>query len=58
MRTYGAFIRRELCSQTWTSGTITDGVNDPVSAGWGHSSGTTRGSFTPSFVQRLGHLQL
>jgi len=53
--TCGAFICRNLCAQTWTCGTATDGVNDPVSAGWGHSPARTAGSFTPSFVQRLQH---
>lgn len=53
-----AFSRHDLCAQTWTCGTATDGVNDPVSTGWGHSPVRTRGSFTPSFVQRLQQLHL
>jgi len=55
MHTCGALIATDRCAQTWTCGTATDGVNDPVSAGWGHSSARTAGSFTPSFVQRLQH---
>ena len=36
--------------QTATWGTTNDGVNDPVSALWGHPRGRTAGSFTPSLV--------
>ena len=55
VRVDGAFVLHKLYSQTATCGTPNDGVNDPVSAAWGHWRGRTAGSFTPSLVQRQGH---
>jgi hypothetical protein len=43
------------CANTATCDTTNDGVNDPVSTAWGHTQGTTPGSFTPSLVHRLRH---
>jgi hypothetical protein len=51
----GAFVVHDLCAQTATCGTTNDGVNDPVSTAWGHSTGRTPGSFTPSLVHRPRH---
>lgn len=51
----GAIALHELCAQTATCDTTNDGVNDPVSTLWGHSTGRTPGSFTPSSVHRLQH---
>src|SRR5262249_21816957 len=48
----GAFVLHDMCAWAATCGTTNDGVNDPLSTAWGHSQGTTAGSFTPSLVQR------
>ena len=45
MHAGGAFVLHDLCAQTLTCGTTNDGVNDPVSAAWGHLLGRTAGSF-------------
>jgi hypothetical protein len=47
-----------VCGETLRCDTTNDGVNDPVSTPWGHSTGRTPGSFTPSLVRRLRHLLL
>ena len=44
------FSCTNCAAQTATRGTTNDGVNDPVSAAWGHAQGRTAGSFTPSLV--------
>ena len=51
----GTFLLPKPAVQTVTQSTASDGVNDPVSSGWGHLQGRAPGSFTPSLAHWTMH---